>query len=312
MDQRAVAGKGSDPRHFVLILLLAWLLAGCAGPSSSSQRLDSINGQWITVQRGDTLGAIAARADVPLERLTRFNPGVEPQRLAVGQRLLIPTQQERAPSGGPYRYQVRPGDTYSGIARRFGTNPARVQAANSNTPANRLQVGQVIQVPLSGGSGSGSSTASASNSGTTASSGSASSAPAQRPDPGNLPSSARNWPWPLDDYRVVRRFGPDDRGTLQPMLLANQNGSDAKAVADGQVRFAGSMRQLGRVVIVHHDGNLQSVYALCGELKVADGQSITQGTPVCQVDYSNSTERYDLLFDLRHGGKPVDPAKVLR
>ncbi|PAU79160.1 LysM peptidoglycan-binding domain-containing protein [Halomonas salipaludis] len=311
MDQRAVAGQGPRSRHLVLMLLLAWLLAGCAGAGSAPQRLDGINGQWITVQRGDTLGAIAARADVPLERLTRFNPGVEPRRLAVGQRLLIPTQQERAPSGGPYRYQVRPGDTYSGIARRFGSNPARVQSANPNIPAHRLQVGQLIQVPLSGTSTSGpsssGSSATPSNSGS-----SASRPPAQRPDPGNLPSSARNWPWPLDDYRVVRRFGPDDRGTLQPMLLATQNGSQAKAVADGQVRFAGSMRQLGRVVIVHHDGNLQSVYALCGELKVADGQTVSQGTPVCQVDYSNSTERHDLLFDLRHGGKPVDPTKVLR
>lgn len=298
------------------MLLLAWLLAGCASTSSSPQRHDSINGQWITVQRGDTLGAIAARAEVPLERLTRFNPGVDARRLAVGQRLLVPTQRERAPSGGPYRYQVRPGDTYSGIARRFGTNPARVQSANSSIPANRLQVGQLIQVPLSGGTSSTSSgnggTASSGSSGTAASSASTSQPPAQRPDPGNLPSSARNWPWPLDDYRIVRRFGPDDRGTLQPMLLATQNGSEAKAVADGQVRFAGSMRQLGRVVIVHHDGNLQSVYALCGELKVADGQSVSQGTPVCQVDYSNSTERHDLLFDLRHGGKPVDPTKVLR
>ena len=295
------------------MLLLAWLLAGCAGAGSAPQRLEGINGQWITVQRGDTLGAIAARADVPLERLTRFNPGVEPRHLAVGQRLLIPTQQERAPSGGPYRYQVRPGDTYSGIARRFGTNPARVQSANPNIPAHRLQVGQVIQVPLSGASASTSSASSSGSGAASSSSGSsASRPPAQRPDPGNLPSSARNWPWPLDDYRVVRRFGPDDRGTLQPMLLASQNGSQAKAVADGQVRFAGSMRQLGRVVIVHHDGNLQSVYALCGELKVADGQTVSQGTPVCQVDYSNSTERHDLLFDLRHGGKPVDPTKVLR
>ena len=312
MDQRAVAGEGPYPRYVVLILLLAWLLSGCAsGPSSSPQRLDSINGQWITVQRGDTLGAIASRADVPLERLTRFNPGVEPHRLAVGQRLLIPTQQERAPSGGPYRYQVRPGDTYSGIARRFGTDTARVQSANASIPANRLQVGQIIQVPLGGST----SSAARSSTASTASSGGSSSSsrpPAQRPDPGNLPSSARNWPWPLDDYRVVRHFGPDQRGTLQPMLLATQNGSQAKAVADGQVRFAGSMRQLGRVVIVHHDGNLQSVYALCGELKVADGQSVSRGTPLCQVDYSNSTERYDLLFDLRHGGKPVDPAKVLR
>lgn len=299
MDQRAVAGQGSYPRHLILILLMACCLAGCASPAASPHRLDSISGQWITVQRGDTLGAIATRASVPIERLTRFNPGVEPRRLAVGQRLLVPTQQERAPSGGPYRYQVRPGDTYSSIARRFGSSPSRVQSANPGIPANRLQVGQLIHVPLSGGAATASSSASR-------------PAPARLPDPGQLPSSARQWPWPLDEYRVERHFGPDDRGTLQPMLLSTSNGSKAKAVADGQVRFAGSMRQLGRVVIVHHEGNLQSVYALCGDLIVNDGQSVSRGAPLCRVEYSNNTERYDLLFDLRHGGKPVDPRKVLR
>lgn len=309
MAQCAVAGQGSYARHLALIALV-WLLAGCAGsPSSTHQRIDGIGGEWITIQRGDTLGAIATRADVPLERLTRFNPGVEPQRLAVGQRILVPSQQERAPSGGPYRYQIRPGDTYSGIARRFGSTPARIQSANPGIPANRLQVGQLIQVPIGGGS----QAVAAGGSGGSAGSNPASRpAPAARPDPGNLPSSARNWPWPLDDYRVVRQFGPDERGTLQPMLLATSNGQQAKAVANGEVRFAGSMRQLGRVVIVHHADNLQSVYALCDDLKVSDGQSVNRGTPLCTVDYSNTTERHDLLFDLRHGGKPVDPRQVLR
>lgn len=302
MDQCTVAGQGSHPRRFLLILLLVCCLAGCAAPASSPQRLDSISGQWITIHRGDTLGVIAARANVPLERLLRFNPGVEPRRLAVGQRLLVPTQQERAPSGGPYRYQVRPGDTYSSVARRFGSSPTRVQSANPNIPANRLQVGQLIQVPLSGSVASGRNT----------SSNASRPPPAHLPDLGALPSNARNWPWPLDDYHVERQFGPNEHGTLQPMLLSTRNGSQAKAVADGQVRFAGSMRQLGRVVIVHHEGNLQSVYALCGELGVSDGQQVSRGAPLCKVDYSNNSQRYDLLFDLRHGGKPVDPRKVLR
>jgi len=293
--------------------LVVSLLAGCASstpatsqraPASSSA--STLSGGWIEVGRGDTLGQLAARANVPIERLERFNPGVDARRLNVGQRLLIPTQQERAPSGGPYRYQVRAGDTYSGIARHFGTTTGRIQSANPGTPATALRVGQIISVPLSG-----SGRAVAASSGGSSGSSAAPATPAATPS-ASLPASARRWPWPLEDYRVVRRFGADSRGTLQPMLLATQAGAKAKAVAPGEVRFADGMRQLGEVVIVHHADNLQSVYALCERLLVNVGQQVSTGDALCEVGQSASTQRYDLLFDLRQGGKPIDPRQVLR
>ncbi len=310
MAERPVAGKGRLP--LALLILVSLLVTGCASRSGGETERDTATagGGWVVVQRGDTLGRIARRGGIPLERLQRFNPGVDPRGLAVGQRLLMPSQRERAPSGGPYRYQVRPGDTYSSIARRFATRPARIQAANPGIDPTRLRVGQLIGVPLAD--------ASASASGASAtSSPPASPAPsggsdASRPDPGDPPTSARDWPWPLEDYRVVRAYGTDGRGTLQPMLLATDAGARARAVADGEVRFAGSMRQLGRVVIVHHADNLQSVYALCDGLVVKDGERVARGTPLCEVGYSNATERHDLLFDLRRGGKPLDPRRVLR
>lgn len=296
-------------------MLATLLLGGCASrpdaPDSVRSASTAESGGWVVVQRGDTLGEIARRGNVPLERLQRFNPDADSRRLAVGQRLLMPTQQERAPSGGPYRYQVRPGDTYSSIARRFNTRSSRIQAANPGVEPTALRVGQVLQVPLASAG-----TAIAGRSASTGSSGGSSSAPAPAraslPPPGDLPRSARNWPWPLEDYRIVRAFGADGRGTLQPMLLATNRGAQASAVADGEVRFADSMRQLGQVVIVHHADNLQSVYALCEKPLVANGDRVSRGTPVCEVGYSSASERYDLLFDLRHGGKPVDPRRVLR
>jgi murein DD-endopeptidase MepM/ murein hydrolase activator NlpD len=286
------------------------LLVGCASqPDSGAQRTqtEGVAGQWVTVQRGDTLGEIARRGRVPLERLQRFNPHVDPRRLAVGQRLMMPTQQERAPASGPYRYQIRPGDTYSSIARRFGTRASRLQAANPGIEPTQLRVGQIIQVPISGARTAATASRPAMGGDTGTPAGGASS-----PKPGNLPTGAREWPWPLDDYRVVRSFGTDDRGTLQPMLLATDRGAEARAVAEGEVRFAESMRQLGQVVIVHHAGNLQSVYALCEKPLVASGDRVEPGTPVCEVGYSPANERYDLLFDLRQGGKPIDPRRVLR
>lgn len=286
------------------------MLTGCAsGPQSSSQgaapSAGQLSGDWVQVRRGDTLGELAARASVPLERLQRFNPSVDSRRLEVGQRLLIPTQQERAPSGGPYRYQIRPGDTFSSIARHFGTTSGRIQGANAGTSATSLRVGQVISLPLS--STATRSSASVSGGSSNASPPAAVSAPSQP-----LPASARRWPWPLEDYRVVRRFGPDSRGTLQPMLLATQAGARAQSVAPGEVRFASGMRQLGEVVIVHHADNLQSVYALCERILVKVGQQVSAGDALCEVGQSDSTQRYDLLFDLRQGGKPIDPRQVLK
>lgn len=293
-----------------MIGLLAVWLAGCAGSGTSTERVpptsssSQISGNWIEVQRGDTLGQLAAQANVPLERLERFNPSVSAQRLNAGQRLLIPTQQERAPSGGPYRYQIRAGDTYSSIARHFGTTSGRLQSANPGTSPTALRVGQIISVPL-GSSGGGSSGGSGGSSRPAA-------APSAPTPSASLPASARRWPWPLEDYRIVRRFGADSHGTLQPMLLATQEGANAKAVAPGEVRFADSMRQLGEVVIVHHADNLQTVYALCKRITVRVGQQVNTGDPLCEVGQSSSSQRYDLLFDLRQGGKPIDPRQVLR
>ena len=41
------------------------------------------------VRSGDTLGAIAERTDVPVDRLLELNPDVDPQSLRAGQRLRL-------------------------------------------------------------------------------------------------------------------------------------------------------------------------------------------------------------------------------
>jgi septal ring factor EnvC (AmiA/AmiB activator) len=111
---------------------------------------------------------------------------------------------------------------------------------------------------------------------------------------------------------VVRRYGKDDRGRLQPMLLAAQQGDEAQAVASGEVSFADTMRQLGQVVIVHHDNNLQSVYALCDKVSVSTGQRVKPGDALCRVAKNPDSERFDLLFDMRRNGKPIDPGRLLK
>ncbi|RKR06143.1 LysM domain-containing protein [Kushneria sinocarnis] len=298
MGQCSLAGKGSTviiPR--VLILLALLLLTGCAGLSGPSDRPG-----WITVQRGDTLSGIARQAGIPLLRLQRFNPGTSARQLRVGQQLLLPGGDERAPGNGRYRYRIRPGDTISAIARRFNSSVADIRSANARLDDQHLAIGHMITVPVGKAASSGSSRR-------------ARPAPTRQParqstEP--LPSGVGNWPWPLQGGSVKRHFGPDQRGQLQPMIIAAGRDRTARAVAAGTVRFAGTMRHLGGVIIVHHEHNLQTVYAQCDQLKVQEGKRISTGTPICSVANSASTGRFDLLFDIRHAGRPVNPDRLLK
>nr|WP_284732738.1 M23 family metallopeptidase [Larsenimonas rhizosphaerae] len=267
---------------------MATLLSGCASISSSSG-----SGGWVTIQRGDTMHRLANRYGIPVLRLQRFNPGINARDMKVGQRLMMPSRQERAPGSGTYRYQIRPGDTFGRIAAHFNTSAAAISQSNRQVNPRTLQVGRLISVPVSASTR-------------------VAAAPRSRPSNITLPASAHNWPWPLRDGRVTREFGEDARGTLQPMMLLAGNDRTARAVSAGVVKFAGNMRQLGNVVIIHHASNMQTVFAYCGTPDVREGQQVMPGTPVCRVAPREQASQHALLFDIRKAGHPVDPRRVLK
>ncbi|MCM2971318.1 LysM peptidoglycan-binding domain-containing protein [Larsenimonas suaedae] len=285
-----MARQRSTPFLIVLLIIL-FGLSGCATNGGASG-----SGGWVQVQRGDTLHRLSRRYGIPLLRLQRFNPGVDANDLKIGQRLMMPSRAERAPGSGPYRYQVRPGDTYGRIATHFRTSAQSIAGANPGVHPRSLSIGQTIKVPA-GRSGS-----------------SASPVARTRPrvDTTSLPASARNWPWPLRQASVVRAFGTDAHGTLQPMMLRAGADHTARAVANGSVKFANSMRQLGNVVIVHHANNMQTIFAYCGQVHVREDQSVSPGTPICETARRGDIGHYNLLFDVRKAGQPVDPRRVLQ
>lgn len=93
--------------------------------------------QSYTVRRGDTLGAIALKHQVPLSGLKRAN-GLEKDRILVGQKLIIPTQ--------TLRLQIDKSDNeltvFSGerLIRAYpvATGDQGITPAGSYTIANRL------------------------------------------------------------------------------------------------------------------------------------------------------------------------------
>lgn len=102
------------------------------------------------VRWGENLTSISRRYGVSIYAIVQANGLSNPNRIYAGQRLLIPTggtQPGVPPSSGCQRYKVRPGDTLSGIALRFGVSINSIVQANNLVNPHRIYAGQVLCIP---------------------------------------------------------------------------------------------------------------------------------------------------------------------
>ena len=110
------------------------------------------------VRRGETLGEIAGRYNVSLNLVMAANTGIEPRRLRVDQRIVIPVS-EAARRGGanpihipsarsarPTYHTVRSGESLSIIARRYRTTVSALQRLNGIENSSVIRVGERLMV----------------------------------------------------------------------------------------------------------------------------------------------------------------------
>jgi LysM repeat protein len=113
-------------------------------------------GTEYVIVHGDTLAKIAKKNGVTLSALKAANPGVEPTKLKVGQKLTIPGG-GTAPAAngasvapdtgmGGEAYTVKSGDTLTKIAKAHGTTVKAIKAA-SNLTTDHIKVGQKLTIP---------------------------------------------------------------------------------------------------------------------------------------------------------------------
>lgn len=99
-----------------------------------------------TVQRGETLGLIAAAYGSSVERIRRDN-GLRSTVIHPGQRLEVSASGNASAGSASRTYRVRRGDTPGGIARRHGVELGALLRANRLGRRSTIYPGQELRIP---------------------------------------------------------------------------------------------------------------------------------------------------------------------
>ncbi len=132
-------------------------------------RADEISARRVVVRPGETLSHYQRWAGLSVRRIQNANPSLDPTRMSVGKRVVLPlsdadyatfvtrragekkAKRERRKDAAARRkaktYVVRNGDTASAIAKRHKTSVTRLRRSNPDRNLDQLRVGAKIRLP---------------------------------------------------------------------------------------------------------------------------------------------------------------------
>ncbi|OZA28468.1 MAG: peptidoglycan-binding protein LysM [Hydrogenophilales bacterium 17-64-11] len=253
---------------------------------AAQQIAPSANGLH-TVQRGDTLYAIAFANSLDYREVADWNRLESPDRILVGQVLRLtpppgaveikPLDDVPAPNARPLLEPPLLREPQAVLLAYSEANWAQVSAAPvvSAAPAAAQPALAAVAPPAAPVS--------------------AASAPAD------------GWLWPVDGT-LAGRFGAAGGKGID---IVGQRNAPVKAVAPGKVVYSGSgLRGYGRLLIVKHAGEFLSAYAHNEAILVKEGDSVSAGQKIALMGDSDA-DRVKLHFEIRRYGKPLDPLNYL-
>jgi murein DD-endopeptidase MepM/ murein hydrolase activator NlpD len=220
-------------------------------------------------------------------------------------------------------YEIQPGDTISGIGRRFQTPVQTLIDLNGLGPRAAINPGQRIILPASAVDIGGDPYATGpSPSGVYVPEEGTPPPPPPPPPSGNAasPSSdatavvALDWPVRGD---ILRRFGPVGLGERNNGInIGAPAGAEVRAAAAGRVGYVGDdLAGQGLTVLVVHRDGWRTVYGHLGSAVVRDGDEIRAGQQIGTVGTTAGDGRPSIHFETwrMRGDQPnaVDPLTVL-
>ncbi len=276
-------------------LLVLGLVAGCASTVTAPLRDGSgaapppaalpgqLPGTHI-VRPGETLLAISRQYSVSLPELVAWNRLSDPNQLNVGQVLRV------AP----------PGAETGAVATAIPLAPEVIPV----TPAGGEEMATGIKQGPIGGRQPYSDEAWAKIN-PNAALAPPEPAPIEAPKP--APGGNGEWQWPANGALI----GGFNESTNKGVDIAGNTGDPVYASAAGKVVYAGSgLRGYGKLVVIKHNQEYNSVYAHNNKLLVKEDDLVVKGQQIAELGNSEA-DRSKLHFEIRKQGKAVDPMKYL-
>ena len=201
---------------------------------------------------------------------------------------------------------VRSGESLYSIAWEFGLDYKQIASWNGINKPYTIQVGQRLRLRPP------SNTVQAPQTPPKAQPGPSQQTQVAKPSSQNqinfAPTPSR-WNWPAEGQLVGKYSRSKGVNGIQ---IAGKAGSPVRATASGQVVYAGEgLRGYGKLIIVKHNQDYLSAYAHNQSIIVKEGQQVKAQQRIAQMG-SSGADRTMLHFEIRKGGKPVDPLKYLK
>ena len=109
--------------------------------------------------------------------------------------------------------------------------------------------------------------------------------------------------------RVLGRFNAYT--TRHGVIFSVAPGAEIKAVMDGEVLHVGWLKGFGNIIIVNHGNRYYTLTGGLSGITLQTGQWVHQGDVIGMVPKGGETEKKEIYFEIRHGGKALDPAEWL-
>lgn len=96
------------------------------------------------------------------------------------------------------------------------------------------------------------------------------------------------------------------------VLIRAKEGRDVHAVSHGRVAYADWLRGYGLLMIIDHGNGYMSLYGHNQALYKETGEWVEAGEVIASVGKSGGQAQAGLYFEIRHNGKPTNPARWCR
>ena len=257
------------------------------------------------VKRGETLYSIALEHGLDYRDVARWNGLDDPAKLRVGQELRLASPESIAAAQAPTSAQVGGARVQGPIeARPLGSAPGPGGPAAGPIPEGVRTAPQALRLPYS------EQNLAALSRGETRT-----EAKPEAPKPTAAPVAAAperdpeaiEFSWPAKGKVLAGFSEPNNKG----LDIGGKPGDPVLAAAPGRVMYTGTgIRGYGKLIVIKHDNNFNSVYAHNREILVKEGQNVTRGQRIAELGDSDA-DAPKLHFEIRKSGKPVDPMRYL-